>query len=131
MLIAVAVAAVALQLSIVAASESGEVVVLTTTDDGGGRHATRLWLVENAASTWLRAGAPSSAWLARLRGQPAVTVERGGHVLRFEATPDPAARDAVNALMRAKYGWADRWIALLFGRDDAVPVRLQPAVNAR
>ena len=131
MLVVVALVAVALQLSIVGASESGEVVVLTTTDADGSAHPTRLWLVENAASMWLRAGSPSSAWLARLRGQPAVTVERNGRELRFEAAPDPGARDTVNALMRAKYGWADRWIALLFGRDDAVPVRLQSDTHAR
>jgi hypothetical protein len=32
--------------------------------------------------------------------------------------------------MRDKYGWADQLIGLLFGRDDAIPIRLNPRLGA-
>jgi len=109
------------------ASESGEVVVLTTRDPQGEPHDTRLWVVEHAGHAWLRAGADVQGWYQRLVASPQVVVERDGESGRYTAVPVPAEREAVHALMREKYGWADRYISLLFGRDDAVPIRLDPA----
>lgn len=109
------------------ASESGEVVVLTTRDAAGEPHDTRLWVVEHAGHAWLRAGAEVQGWYQRLVASPAVAVERDGATAPYTAVPVPAERGTVNALMREKYGWADRYISLLFGRDDAVPIRLDAA----
>lgn len=111
------------------ASESGEVVVLRTTDASGAAHETRLWVVEHDGDWWLRAGSPDNAWLARLRERPEIEVERDGEARVWRAVPTPEARDAVNALMREKYGLADRWIDWTFGREDAVPVRLEPRAS--
>jgi hypothetical protein len=108
------------------AAESGEVVVLRTTDAAGGTHETRLWVVDDAGHAWLRAGNPASSWLANLQARPEVEVTRGGTGAPYRAVPEPAARDRINELMRAKYGWADRYISALFGRDDATPIRLDP-----
>ena len=108
------------------ASESGEVVVLHTADASGEAHTTRLWVVEHDGAWWLRAGSPDNAWLARLRERPEVEVERRGEARAFTAVPVPEARDPINDLMREKYGLADRWIDWTLGREDAVPVRLEP-----
>lgn len=108
------------------ASESGEVVVLTTEDSAGEPHQTRLWVVDHEGSAWLRAGAEVQAWYQRLLERPEVTVEREGRSAGFTAVPVAAVRPAINELMERKYGWADRFISLLFGREDAVPVRLDP-----
>ncbi len=35
-------------------------------------------------------------------------------------------RVEINRLMREKYGWADAFIALMFGREEAIPLRLDP-----
>jgi hypothetical protein len=108
------------------AAESGEVVVLTTTDAEGRSHETRLWVVDHEGSAWLRAGADVQAWYRRLLERPEVEVERGGSRRPFTAVPQPDQQGTVDRLMRAKYGWADRFISLLFGRDDSVPIRLDP-----
>ena len=109
------------------ASESGEVVVLRTRDEKGGIHDTRLWVVDHEGSAWLRAGNPSGGWFPRLSAQPVVTLIRGSEVLAFQAVPTPEARDTINDLMQAKYGWADSYISFFFPRAKKIPVRLLPA----
>lgn len=108
----------------VIAAESGEVVVLTTRDAAGESHDTRLWVVEHEGHAWLRAGASVQGWYQRLLEEPEVEVERSGSRGTYAAVPVPAKRDAIDDLMREKYGWADTYIGMLFGRDDAVPIRL-------
>jgi hypothetical protein len=108
------------------AAESGEVVVLRTPDDAGRIEETRLWVVDDAGHAWLRSGSPAAGWLARLGARPDVEVVREGNAARFRAVPQPDQRERVNALMHEKYGWADAYIGMLFGRDDAVPIRLDP-----
>ncbi len=121
---------VLLGLSQVLASESGEVLVLETLDAEGQPHQTRIWVVDDAGAVWVRGG-PDSGWVRRLTENPDVRAERDGHQAPFRAAPDrdPAARDRVNALMREKYGFADRFIALTIGdtdREDALAIRLNP-----
>ncbi len=112
------------------ASESGEVVVLRTVDPAGGSHATRLWVVDHDGSAWLRSGNPSSGWVPRLSANPAVEVDRGGKTQTFRAVPTPEARDTINDLMQAKYGFADSYISFFFARSKKLPVRLVPASDA-
>jgi hypothetical protein len=109
------------------AAESGEVSTLITRDASGEGHATRVWTVEDGGHTWLRAGNPQSGWLLRIQQHPAVDLQREDAVVtEYTAVPDVSARDRINDLMRAKYGWADAYIGMLFGRDDATPIRLEP-----
>jgi len=112
------------------ASESGEVVVLTTTDAAGTSHQTRVWVVDHAGTTWLRAGAEMQAWYGRLLQHPEVEVERGEDRERYTAVPQPGDRKLINDLMRDKYGWADQLIGALFGRDDAIPILLNPRMGS-
>ena len=121
---------VLLGLSQVLASESGEVLVLETLDAEGKPHQTRIWVVDDAGTLWVRGG-PDSGWVQRLLANPEIRAERAGRQAPFRAAPDrdPAARDRVNALMREKYGFADRFIALTIGdtdREGALPIRLDP-----
>jgi hypothetical protein len=108
------------------ASESGEVVVLRTRDAGGSMQETRLWVVEDEGAAWLRSGSPEAGWFQRLSAEPEVEVVRHDATLPMRAVPVPQAQTRINELMLEKYGWADRYIGLLFGRDDSVPVRLDP-----
>lgn len=113
--------------SIFAASElGGEVVRITTFGPGGAPFHTHVWVVDVDGTPWLRAGEPASGWLARIRSDPHVLVLRGGEEKHWLAVPvsDPAWRDRVQALMRQKYGWADRYIALIRDGSRSVPVRL-------
>jgi hypothetical protein len=108
------------------ASETGEVVVLTTRDAGDAPHQTRLWVVDHDGHAWLRAGGDAQGWYRRLLARPEIELERRGATAGFTAVPVPERRDLVNALMLDKYGWADQWIGLVFSRDGAVPIRLDP-----
>ena len=107
------------------ASESGEVVVLTSYDEFGEGHRTRLWVVEYNGSQWLRSGGPVTTWYGRLQANPYVRVSRGDRSFEAVAHPEPDEKIAINQLMLDKYGWADRWIGLLFPRDGVVPIRLE------
>ena len=118
------VAVMALQMI---ASESGEVVVLTTTDEAGAPQETRLWVVDHDGAAWLRAGSDQQGWYGRLRNQPRIQVERDGATNPYTATPAPASTPEINRLMAEKYGWADRFIGMMFPRDGAVAIRLDPA----
>lgn len=108
------------------AAESGEVVVLQTRAGPGQTHDTRVWIVDEGGTQWLRAGNPQSGWLLQIQQDPAVEVERGGQRSAYTAVPNPAVREQINPLFAAKYGWADAYIGALFGRDDATPIRLDP-----
>jgi hypothetical protein len=108
------------------AAESGEVVVVTTTDSAGTTHETRLWVVDHDGGEWLRSGGEIQAWYQRLRVAPEIRVVRSDRSRTFLARPDPEQVDTINRLMLEKYGWADRFIGWLFGRDDSIPIRLEP-----
>ena len=110
------------------ASETAEVVVLTSPADGAGRQAreTRLWVVDLEGVQYLRAR-PASGWYQRLLVQPGVSLLRAGESRRYRAETRMQKADALNRLMREKYGWRDAYIGLLVGgREDAVPVALVP-----
>lgn len=106
------------------ASESGEVVVLHTQGSDGEPAETRLWVVDHQGSAWLRSGSPASGWYQRLLANGQVQVQRGADSFAAQAQPDVALREEINSLMAQKYGWADQYISLLFGREDAIPVQL-------
>ena len=107
------------------ASESGEVVTLTTTNTDGDSKRTRLWVVDHDGTAWLRAGDPASRWLARIQQSESTVVERDGVSASVNASVDESAAGTVNSLMREKYGWADKLIEVVFGRDDAIAIRLE------
>ena len=111
----------------------GEVVTLHTQAAGGGEKRTHLWVVDDAGAAWVRAGMSGSGWLARLERNPNVLLERGGRLLRFRAVPvrEPKVRDRIHALMREKYGTADKLVGVLRDPAQSVPVRLEPLGAAR
>lgn len=123
-LVGLFVAVMALQ---IVASESGEVVVLTTTDSAGAPQETRLWVVDYDGSAWLRAGSDQQGWYGRLAQQSQVKLERAGAMVAYTAQPVPAETPEINRLMAEKYGWADRFIGMMFPRENAVAIRLAPA----
>ena len=112
------------------ASESGEVVVLTSRDAAGEMHETRLWVVDRGGSAWLRTGNPQSQWLARVRANPEIEVERDGRVQAYRGVlvDSPVVRDQINELVHQKYGWAEDLLrTLVMNPEDVTPVRLEPA----
>ena len=119
----VTVFAVAYVVQIVAA-ESGEVVVITTQDANGVARETRLWVVDHDDSAWLRSGSTLSDWYQRLITHPQISMQRGDTSFTAVAEPSVDDRDIIDRLMNDKYGWADAYIGMLYGRSGAVPIRL-------
>ncbi len=121
--------ALAFAASIYGASELGGEVVTLRTHDGAKEAVTRLWVVEDAGFEYLRAGDPGSGWLRRIISDPEVVVERNGVEKRYRAVPimdDPTQPARIHALMREKYGVADRIVSLLGDRSLSIAVRLVP-----
>jgi F420H(2)-dependent quinone reductase len=108
------------------ASESGEVVVVNTRDAAGSAKATRLWVVDHDGDTWLRAGSLEAGWYRRLTADPEITVQRGAASYVALARPTADATTTINRLMNDKYGWADDYIGMLFSRNKAIAIRLEP-----
>jgi hypothetical protein len=102
-----------------------EVVTLRTQRPDGTWQATRLWIVDDGGSAWLHSGGPD--WARRFAGDPVVEVERRGRVVRYRARAMPGPHPRVHALLREKYGVADRWVRLVGpDREDTLAVRLDP-----
>lgn len=120
---AVAVVAVLAGL-LVLASETGEVAKITSVDEAGTFHETRVWVVDIAGETYVRAGTRESAWLDRVRTRSLVVLERAGVqrevrlVLAADQTPE------VNLHMAHKYGWADMVVGTLVPRRNAVALQV-------
>ena len=107
------------------ASETGEVVVVTTQSEAGVASETRLWIVAHEGSRWLRSGGgAASGWYQQLLANPRLELVRGTTRYYHLATPVPEMQATVNDLMSEKYGWADSYVGLLFGREDSIAIRL-------
>lgn len=105
---------------------SGEVAVLYTTDLGGRTFETPLWVVDEGKDVWIRALRPTSPWLDRLIQEPHVQLLRGDVLADYRATPLTHRRSRVNALIAARYGWADWLLGKVEDRSGAVPIYLDP-----
>jgi hypothetical protein len=102
-----------------------EVVTLRTQRPNGTWQETRLWIVDDGSSAWLHSA--GSDWARRFDGSPVVEVERGGTVLHYRAHAVPGPHPRVDALLRKKYGVADRWVRFLApDGDGTLAVRLDP-----
>ncbi len=112
---------------LVAGDLGGEVVKITTFDAIGTPFTTKVWIVEEGPTLWIRAGSQSAEWYQRLVQRPGMQLERKGRVARYRAIAVKEATPGVNALMAAKYGWADWLVGLVRNRDNAMALRLDPA----
>jgi len=113
------------------ALEGREVVVVETIASGGEAHRTRTWVADDDGALWVEAANPDRPFLRDLEAAPAAVVERGGRRLTCGATVD-ASTDGhrrIRTLLAAKYGWADRWVALLAdtSRSAAIRFTCQPS----
>jgi hypothetical protein len=102
-----------------------EVVTLRTQRPDGSWQETRLWIVDEGASSWLHSAGED--WRTRFEGDPLVEVERGGGARRYRAHAVPGPHPELDRLLREKYGIADRWVRFVAPCDERVlPVRLDP-----
>jgi hypothetical protein len=111
------------------ALEGNDVATLRTIDGENRPRETHVWVADAGdGSLWIEAATPDRPWLADIRHNPKVELDRVGASGRWRAVPveGPEARETVRALLSAKYGWADWWVGLLQDTSQAVAVRLDP-----
>ena len=105
---------------------TGEVATLHTTDGVGKTYTTSIWVIDHGHQIWIRSLDPTSPWLDRLISHPEVQLQRGDALIAYHATPFTHQRARVNALMAERYGWAEWFLSKIEGRDEAIPVYLDP-----
>jgi len=110
-----------------AALESREVVVLHTRGSDGVEKATRVWIADEGAYSWLESPTSERIWYRHVLENPNVTIERGGRMLTCtaEPIPGPEGHAKIRSLLRSKYGWADVWVGLLQDTSQSIAVRLK------
>jgi len=109
------------------ALEGREVVVVHTRAADGMAHATRTWVADDGGAAWIEAANPERPFLHDVAGGGTLALERHGRIrrCRAEIQPNPAGHEKIRALLAARYGWADRWIALLADTRRSVALRLE------
>jgi hypothetical protein len=104
----------------------GEVVTLHTRAPSGSWETTPLWIVDTPDGAYLRAGSPEgSGWVRRWQAEPIAKLERNGKLGAVKLTAEPKRRETINALMAARYGWADVFVGLMSDRSGAMPLRVE------
>ena len=108
------------------ALEGREVVVLRTRDANGGERATRTWIADADGAAWIEAANPERPFLHDLEREPTLVLDRHGRPrpCRASIASNPAGHAHIRALLAAKYGWADGWIALVADTRRSLAVRL-------
>lgn len=124
---AVVVAALAFGVVTLIALEGEEVVVVRTGAPGSAEHATRTWIADADGTAWIEAANPERPFLHDLERDPTMRLERHGALRRCRAAilPNPDGHRRIRELLAARYGWADRWIALVADTRRSVAVRLE------
>jgi len=111
-----------------AMAERVEVVVLHS-HGADGDHETRLWVVDDGGSAWLRTGQDNATWLPRIRANGAVEVERAGETKPYQAIVifEPGTVARVNQRMLEKYGWSEELLRKLSSEAGGqVAIRVDP-----
>ena len=105
-----------------------DVVRIVTLDPDGSVRDKKVWIALHDGAAWLRTG--NSRWLANILRDPHVKLRSGDRLLELDAKEetDPAARQAIDAAMRAKYGWEDRVLGPFRWRAVHV-IRLAPRAD--
>ena len=130
---AVGLAALAFGAVTLVALEGVEVVQLRTTAPDGSTRTTRTWVADADGAVWIESATPERPFLRDVVARPDVELVRGGEVLRLRATvvAGEAGHHRIRRLLRAKYGWADRWIGLLADTSRSLAIRLEPGPPSR
>jgi len=110
------------------ALEGQEVVVLRTFDAQGVARETRTWIADYQGAAYIEAANGKRPFLRDIAANSKVELVRDGKTETRRATvlPPASGQALVRALLRQRYGWADRWIGRLTDTSESLGVRLDP-----
>ena len=113
------------------ALEGQDVAILRTRAADGAIRETHVWVADADGALYLEAATPARAWLLEAQTQPEIELVHAGATGHYRAVPEPVAEGhaTIRRLLRAKYGWADQWVALLQDTSTSVLVRLDPVAR--
>jgi hypothetical protein len=105
-------------------AEEGTIKVITANQDGSPRE-TKIWLAVVDGQGYIRTG--NTRWGGNVERNPEVTLLIGETELplRVEFVTDESERDAVKAAFREKYGFSDRILDPIRGKNPKI-MRLIP-----
>lgn len=132
--LATTVALVAFGTVTLAALESGPMAVVRTTADDGSERRTRVWFAREDGALWIESATPERPFYLDLAARREFRIDtREGPFAPFVTTwvradlvPEPGGHDHIRGLLAGRYGWADRWIALLQDTGRSRAVRATP-----
>jgi hypothetical protein len=113
------------------ALEGNDVAILRTKAADGAARETHVWVADENGTLFVEAATPERAWLLEAQAQPEIELVHADATARYRAVPEPGApgHAKIRRLLRAKYGWADQWVALLQDTSRSVAVRLDPVAR--
>lgn len=118
-----------------AALEAGPVAVLRTRAADGSERRTHVWFVRDGDELWIESATAERPFYLDLARDPACVVEtRDGlfspwttTTATAEPVPEPGGHARIREMLAARYGWADRWVAMLTDTSGSRAVRFLPA----
>ena len=108
------------------ALESGNVLTAQTIDQKTGEaRDTHIWFVEDERGLFLEAGSPQNPWVQDLVDGSTLGLKGKGVDGDYQFVIQPGRHSEIRTMMRARYGWRDRWIGLLFdvSRSQLIEVK--------
>jgi hypothetical protein len=113
------------------ALEGHDVAIVRTRAANGVVRETHVWVADSEGALYLEAATPERAWLREALAQQEIELVHAGTTTRHRAVPEagPEGHAKIRGLLRAKYGWADQWVALLQDTSSSVAVRLDPVAR--
>ena len=108
------------------ALEAGSVVTVETKTSSNALRRTHIWFVATHNALYLEAGNPQNPWVQDLRSTSSLHLVGAGldGEYAFAVYVEPVEHEKIRNLMRAKYGWRDWWVDMLFDTSQSALVRL-------
>ena len=109
------------------ALESSDVAIAETVTPVGDSRATHIWYIETSDGFALEAGSPQNPWIQDLRSGSSLHLTINAERKPFNFEFQPSSHPQIREEMRAKYGWRDAWVALLFDVSESQRITVRVA----
>lgn len=107
------------------ALEFDNVLTATTIDQHTGiPRETHIWFIEQDHRIFLEAGNPGNPWIQDLRAGSSLILI-GAVNGQFSYQFMSGNHERIRQLMKAKYGWRDQWISLLFDVSQSEMIEVE------
>ena len=106
------------------ALEASDVVTVETKTSSAALRRTHVWFVATDTNLYLEAGNPQNPWVQDLSRLSTLHLSGAGLDGEYSFELYVNEHNKIRNLMRAKYGWRDWWVDMLFDTSRSSAVRL-------